>query len=453
MMLKRDYATQELFIYDHDGQGRRSIVLPSDTRPLGLSATLNRIVSPNGQWLAFHTGSVAISGEDDKLPLSLHIFSMKEGTTKKVSDLVTQGYQQKIEEVASNLKMLFPDFYKPLDDRDWVSGRVDAEFKWGIFSLAWSPDSRYLAFAGQIDGISSDVYLYDTESEMIQRMSDDIQSVSGIEWSPDGEYIVYRNSIPGYVYTGASLHVLKPSAQTIKDPKALQSSTWWSEKGWLLPEQLLISEGTDTAGDWDLKILNIKNGQVRHLWEDAFGDSAVDHENQVILLSSSDFTEPESMGVHIVAFDGKHEKILDGLNYFDLIFRGGEKHRFLASGIRISEVKEENSVLGIGLDGIITPLSEIRDRNISISPNHSWMLIYNDQEINLYDENDELVQTFFIPNVYALLWRPDSQGVFYSTSKELYYLSLPDGIPILVDECVAESCGFVLSDRDSIWIQ
>ncbi len=453
MMLKRNYATQELFMYDHDGQGRRSIVLPSDIRPIGLSVTLNRAVSPNGQWLAFHTGSIAISGEEEKLPLSLYVFSMKDGTTKKVSDLVAQGYQQKIEEVASNLKILFPDFYKPLDDRDWVSGRVDAEFKWGIYSLAWSPDSRYLAFAGQIDGISSDVYLYDIESEMIQRMSDDLQSVSWIEWSPDGEYIVYRNSIPGYVYTGASLHVLKPGAQTIKDPRVLQSSTWWSEKGWLSPEQLLISEGTDTAGDWDLKILNIKNGQVRHLWEDSFGNSAVDHENQVILLNSSDFTEPENMGVHIVTFDGKHEKILDGLNYFNLIFRGGEKHRFLASGIRISGGKEENSVLGIGLDGTITLLSEIRDRNISISPDHSRMLIYNDQEIDLYDENDEFVQTFFIPNVYAVLWRPDSQGVFYSTSKELYYLSFPDRMPVLVDKCVAESCGFVLSDRDSIWTQ
>ena len=440
---------QSLFLYDNDGRGRQIIQLPLDGH---VFSPLKTIVSPDGQWLVFYTGSIGNTGYDEKLPVTLNLINLTDGTIRKVADIVTDGYQQKLEEVAINLKMLFPDFYKPLDDRDWVSSSVISEFTWRIYSVAWSPDGQYLAFAGQIDGLSSDVYLYDIGSNTIQRVNDDLQSVYGIEWSPDGKYIVFENSHPGYVYTGSSLYAVMPSEKTVKDPRPLQYSTWWSIKGWLSSDQLLISEGTDTAGDLDLKILNINNGQFKHLWEDSFGDYSIDNINQVILLNSSDFTEDEYMGIYFVGFDGEKEKILDGLYYFDLIFRGEKKHRFLASGVSIFAENKINGVVGVAFDGTITLLSQIRDRKIRISPDYAWMTIYNDEEINLYDQHDELVRTFPLPNVYQVLWHPDSKGIFYSSGKELYYLSVPNGEPLIIDQCLSEYCRFGFSVDDSIWL-
>jgi len=56
--------------------------------------------------------------------------------------------------------------------------------------LDWSPDGRYLAFAGQMDGLSSDLYIYDSVSGAIQRLSSGPQEVGWISWSPDGKWIL-----------------------------------------------------------------------------------------------------------------------------------------------------------------------------------------------------------------------------------------------------------------------
>jgi len=156
---------QSVFLYDNDGHGREVIQLPLDGH---IFSPLKTTVSPDGQWLAFYTGSIGNTGYDEKLPVTLNLLNLTDGTIKKVADIVTDGYQQKLEEVANNLKTLFPDFYKPFDEWDWVSSRVTSEFTWRIYSVAWSPDSHYVAFAGQIDGLSSDVYLYDIELDTIQ---------------------------------------------------------------------------------------------------------------------------------------------------------------------------------------------------------------------------------------------------------------------------------------------
>jgi Tol biopolymer transport system component len=230
---------QSVFLYDNDGHGRQIIQLPLDGH---IFSPLKTAVSPDGQWLAFYTGSIGNTGYDEKLPVTLNLLNLTDGTIKKVADIVTDGYQQKLEEVVINLKILFPDFYKLYDEWDWVSSRVTFEFIWRIYSVAWSPDSHYLAFAGQIDGLSSDVYLYDIDLDTIQRVNDDLQSVSGIKWSPDGKYIVFENSHPGYTYTGSSLYAVMPSKKVVKDLRPLQYSTWWSIKGWLSSDQLLISE-------------------------------------------------------------------------------------------------------------------------------------------------------------------------------------------------------------------
>lgn len=59
-------------------------------------------------------------------------------------------------------------------------------------SIAWQPpDGRLLAFTGAIDGHTSDLYLYDTETkEITQLTSGPAQAVMPV-WSPDGQYILH----------------------------------------------------------------------------------------------------------------------------------------------------------------------------------------------------------------------------------------------------------------------
>ena len=57
---------------------------------------------------------------------------------------------------------------------------------------AWSSDGRYLAFTAAIDGPTADLYVYDTLSDQIRRLSDGLEMATQPEWSPDGQWIVHR---------------------------------------------------------------------------------------------------------------------------------------------------------------------------------------------------------------------------------------------------------------------
>lgn len=448
LLLKQDYYAQELMIYDHDGSGRRIFELPKDGHIIGISSYLNKIVSPDGKWLVFYTGSVDGGEYNDDLPVTLKLLNITDGTVRMIAEVVTEGYQKKLEEVADSLKKLDPKHYQPIEDVNWVFGSTVMDFQYGIYSVVWSPDSKHLAFAGQIDGISSDVYLYDVELNTIQQITDDVQNVSGLRWSPDGNYIVLYNSIPGYVYPGTSLHFLKPSDQAVKMPKSLWGNLWGGIVDWLSPNLLLMTGGTDTAGSTDLQALSVATGQVWSFWKGLYGEVAIDHANNIIAMTTSDYTPPENPGIYFVDFNGNKKLVQDGY-YYHLVFRGGEKHRFLA--LKYS-LKDGNNLVAITLDGTADSLEYIENYKISVSPDYTWLLIYNDQEVVLYDANDILAEKYMISGIQEVRWQPDSKGLFYSTGKELYHLSVPDGGSLFVDQCILNDCYFNLDDLYSVWL-
>jgi Tol biopolymer transport system component len=56
-------------------------------------------------------------------------------------------------------------------------------------TLAWSPDGRHLAFTGALDGPSADVYLYDTTTDRVRRLTSD--KAHELIWLPDSSGLVY----------------------------------------------------------------------------------------------------------------------------------------------------------------------------------------------------------------------------------------------------------------------
>ena len=77
---------------------------------------------------------------------------------------------------------------------------------------------------------------------------------------------------------------------------------------------------------------------------------------------------------------------------------------------------------------------------ISISPDKAWLLRYDENNLYLYDVDDNLAQTFPANGVYSVIWRPDSQAIFFSAGEAVYFLPIPNGMPRLVDECKEGGC-------------
>ena len=54
-----------------------------------------------------------------------------------------------------------------------------------IFDPTWSPDGRYVAFAGLAGG-QSDLFVYDTALDSLRRLTNDLYADILPAWSPDG---------------------------------------------------------------------------------------------------------------------------------------------------------------------------------------------------------------------------------------------------------------------------
>ena len=445
-------SAQVIFEYDADGLGRKVIELPPDGH-IPFFPELASIVSPDGEWLVFYTGNVGRGDTPENLPVTLSLLNISNGETITIADVVTEGYIEKLEALAEDLKALDPDKYKPTDNRDWVFGSVFLAFASSIHSVSWSPDGHMLAFASQIDGMSSDVYLYDLDTSSVAQLESSIQSVSNIRWSPDGEYVAFANSEPGYVYTGSSLYAVQPSDRLIENPKRLYGGTWLHVGNWLSPNLLLVADGTDTAGNFNLQTLDIRTGQLRALWTDSVSDYAIDPLNKIVAINTGESAEPEKFGVYFITFNGRQTRVLEGLYWATLFFRGGEQHRFLMQGVSEAGTNPTLSlsgdIVGLDIDGKPTHVAgQFAYDNISISPDNSWLLMYDEKSLYLFDANDNLAQTFPFNGILSVAWRPDSQAIFFSDATAIHFLPIPHGEPRIIEECEQYSCSL----RDIAWL-
>ncbi|UCE28127.1 MAG: PD40 domain-containing protein [Candidatus Coatesbacteria bacterium] len=72
-----------------------------------------------------------------------------------------------------------------------VATRFNPKFE-DVVAPAYSPDGRYIAFAAQeLD--RKDIYLYETATGTVRRVTDDPYADGYPTWSPDGEYIYYAS--------------------------------------------------------------------------------------------------------------------------------------------------------------------------------------------------------------------------------------------------------------------
>jgi hypothetical protein len=313
--------------------------------------------------------------------------------------------------------------------------------------LDWSPDSKHLAFAAQIDGHSSDIYVYDIENSTIRRATKDIENVLRLEWSPKGDKILYENSIPGQIYIGASLHIADPYNPNAQDPSAIYAGLFWGSR-WVSDSLYLVFATGDTSGGlFRIKLINIDTFKIRETWSYTAESFGVDTINERIILyteptASDDFGRQPEKGIYLLSYDGTYRKLADGFfMYFldDIInsdfigFSGQEVVHINPEG-EIFEIRKSDSQ-----ETFLAPYP---------SPDRRWMFISDGTRIELYSENFEPINSW---GVYkpTIVWNPNSTGAFIRTDEKIYYLSIPNGEPTLVDDCESGHCPYL---EDFVWL-
>ncbi len=177
-------------VMNADGSGWQRLALPANADEANPDWWMGQI-APKGGFLAFQyysneytndcvQGAPPISTLDPDLYL-LYIVKLPENKVVRTIQLLGLEAQNQIQKENCSLEQ----------DKDLVPPVYAATYN--VSSLKWSPDGRYLAFSAAPDGPAADVYIYDTQTNAVRRLTHRQNNAWVDGWSPDGQSILYRD--------------------------------------------------------------------------------------------------------------------------------------------------------------------------------------------------------------------------------------------------------------------
>lgn len=416
--------TTSIEMMNKDGTGHKTILTPEE----GDVSYLSTAVSPDGKWLAFQSGTW------DDHNSRLNLLSIESGEKQAITYLLSEDYPDNFQKAVDKIKSSKTDLSK--DDEISV-GTIAMNFRVG--QTAWSPDSRYLAFAGEMDGPTSDLYIYDVQEKTITRLTDDLLNIGSINWSSDGKQIYFSNIRPGIIYSWNIYYAINFETRKIQK----QDIPGWGQYDGCV-EQFCLSHFQGDGGDpRDISLTNMNTGKSKILWAQAFQFYAISPTHHGIAVSG--YSDSPNPGTYFIDFDGNKKKISD-LYFGELAFWDG-KEPFVIGG-------RQDGIFTITLDGKVKKVYSTGYYSFSSSPNNHTFIAYlgNFDEpqakgLILFAENGSFIRLVGEDMVRQVIWRPDSQGFFYRTDKgPVYYLQTPTGDPAAVPDSDD------ISLTDTVWI-
>jgi WD40 repeat protein len=276
---------KQLVFLDPDGVGRRIIPLPSEVQ------TDTRLISPDGKYLAYYSGSVGqcdpFGNTSIKDQLALNLLDLNTLQTRQVAALLSPDYPENFK---SNAAGLFAQGLVAKNDENIITGLKSA-FLCGIHSLAWSPDGNSLAFAGEMDGPSSDVYRYDLGTHKIQRLTDGLEEVQTIDWSTDPASLESTGALyygEGMPFTYYKIASDGSGAKAIACHPGTKIS---------LPDnkQIYVDYNSGNGvGFYGLRLVDIETCSSKNVWEGAFNQFEFDPGTDLIAFTARSLTVNKS---------------------------------------------------------------------------------------------------------------------------------------------------------------
>ena len=154
-----------------------------------------------------------------------------------------------------------------------------------------SPDGRYLAFSSAMAGAGHDIYVYDLETNTIQRLTTGQEFAVPWAWSPDSQWVVYHiQEVPCDVtctYAGVGAVSLTGEDKFLYEPEIYHDDAL---EGWKSNDTFLVHANSFEGPDSNLRQVNVRTGNVQTLYAGTFGDVAFNPNTQQILLNFGDQT-------------------------------------------------------------------------------------------------------------------------------------------------------------------
>ena len=426
---------QAVTLLNADGNGRKVLPLPEN----GYIPDMRNAVSPDGEWVTFYIGNVGRldSGQFDTnsgpFTLTLNLMRVSDGTTQQVASLLSPDYPANFQKAAEQAIQASPDLYKDITPEQ-LTNSIAQTFLGGIYTTGWSLNGLYLAYTGETDGPTSDLYLYTLSNGRTYRLSSELEQVQWLTWAPDNLHILY-----GTVNEYRTGSVLDNFRVVRSDGSGSQNIGQMGYRaGWVSTNAnnrvYTVYTANENGSFTGLANLNILTKKATIIWGYAFLDYAFDLQNgAMVIIGYSGEGADRKTGIYLQSANWSFIP----LTASNIFFRGSDDHRFVAASV-------DQGVVGIAKDGTISTI-RAQAASISISPNWKWMTLFDAGQsgaiagIELYDEKDQLVHQLTTINPNRIVWRANSAGLFFRSGTDLYYIAIPDGQPILLDQSVAVS--------------
>ena len=378
--------------------------------------------------------SIFTGSTNEPFDLALNLFNLENETSFPIVNLIAQNFPQNLEPVIKTLK-----FDDCIDSTECKISSFKFSLIDGIKSLGWSPDGQHLAFAAQIDDLSSDIYVFSMEDKTTSRLTNEPGNIFRIIWSPNGQKVLYDTSIEGGGFSTSTIwHLADFTTTILQKSKILSGKNSWRSLGWFNEDLFFISTAIDSPVYIDTGYIDIDSKETKIIWPYITESMTLDSENDRIILSfmQYDINNPEiTAGTYLLYLDGAFTKITNEIFY--LFPEQISFDSYLA-------MDKNSSLVSISPHGSITNFAQtVSYQNTPrVSPDKRWIIIRRDNVTKLFSKNIQLIKSWDI-DVSEVIWRTDSRGAFLYDRDKLYYLTIPDGTPTSIDFCIAKSCQLI----------
>jgi hypothetical protein len=374
-------------------------------------------ISPNWNWYTYVTGTVNGGGTYPEGGVVLHLMNLLTGEVRDIASLVPQDYFARQERMVKQSDLEWCN-HDPANCLSIAVSSLNAS----LYSMAWSPDGKHLAFGAMLDGDSADIYLYDIDTGKIRRLEEGSWNAHSFHWSPDGQWILYKDiDIPAKDFTTGvgdwpySRWAIRRDGTGVKNlHDTLQFYTWFSDYeyvAWLFYPERSYSDPT---------AVNLVNGNIYNFFKGSIWGVSVGRRSRLVLVSD-DYRRQY--------YFGEMYKKLTPLPFcteFEeqcwAILREGTLHSIIYFN--------EGHWFGINYQGEIVSLTFEGGNYPRISPGN-WLAFYSKTGFYIYDLSDKFRYSLKnLSNVLRMEWDTNSQGIYYidkvDSGDAIYYWRLGD---------------------------
>lgn len=284
----------------------------------------------------------------------------------------------------------------------------------------WSPDGRYVAFSAALHRVNVDIYLYDTEIDLLQRITTSSHDALLRAWSPDGRWIIYEQvsgscDVDGVSATCApegvaavSLFGTQISLYQQTAPEAILA--WQSQHSFLVHH--IAANGPPS----NLRLVDLYDQEERPLYLGAFGSAALDPFSGVVMLNLSTGPywrfEGGPVGIYRLGPQSSSpEQVLAG-DYQFVTWAA-------APGLFLAEDFNGPPYEAILFDSSGAVQLRLEDVNVwsksQSSPDGRWMLVRHSDGYSLHTAEGNMLLSLGAGRV---TWMPDASAFYFLSCQE-----------------------------------